>query len=331
MDKMLMPATIELDRIWEDQADFNRLFRRPEEFTFEQRTAETKELVLHLISEADELLRASGAWKFHRRVPVRENKRAVGYELADLFKYVMSVAQVHGITIEEFVQFYWEKSMVVRQRYAQEFVQTLDQPAMVVDIDNVLADYIRGFIVWLGEAKIIPTDVAADFYEHPRYVSARSLGLPEHLYDEAKHLYRISGQHAYIPSMYGAAQFLIRMQQARPDRSIILLTARPIDRYPNLYGETLAWIQQVGLPCHFVWWASDKGEAIRTSGIANHVELAIDDDWTHVEQFGRIGVTTYWLNHSGECNIMETMKMDLLSNVRMVRNFDDILAYEGVS
>ena len=328
VDDILKPAASELRRIWDDQADFNRLFRDPSTFGFEQRTTETKELTLHLFSECDELLRASGAWKLHRRTEALENRRAVGYELADIFKYLMSIAQVQGFTVEDFVQFYWEKSMIVRQRYAQEHVQSLDNPAVVIDIDNVLADYIRSFVTWLANNNYIRHDLCASFVESPRYVDARAIGMLPNHYDEAKHLFRVSGEHANLSMMMNAGWFLQKLLEDQPARSIILLTSRPIERYPNLYGETLRWLTTWGLPYHFVWWAGDKGEAIRTSQIANKVEFAVDDEWQYVEQFARVGVKTYWLNYTGHYDSRQEMMMQYMTNIRMVRSLDEIVKAE---
>lgn len=325
MDDMLKPTSQELLRIWEDQADFNRNFRDPSAYGFAERTAETKELSLHMISEVDELLRASGAWKPHRRVLTLENRRAVGYELADIFKYVISVAQVHGFTAAEFAQFYWEKSMIVRQRYAQEFIQTLDNPAIIVDIDQVLANYIHAFLVWMVDCGYLAPSILAT---PPAYVSAHSLGMAPPLYDEAKHLWRVSGQHATIPVMPGAYDFLAQSVRDHPERSIIVLTARPIDQYPNLYGETLNWLRLNNLPYHFVWWAADKGDAIYSSRIASNVIYAVDDNWTHVEQFAKTGVRTYWLHPGPVTDALQVMKCEAYANIRRVDSLNDIHRWE---
>lgn len=279
--------------IWADQMEFNRNFRDMPAPTFEQRTAETKELVLHLMSECDELLRASGAWKPHRRTPVRENRRHVLMEMADIFKYLISVAQVHGVTEDEFVDAYWEKSMVVRQRYAQEFMCALDHPAIIVDLDNVLVDYIAGFLEWMWRNKFITQERADTLLVNHTYCNAESLGMLPHLYDEVKHLFRVSGEHALLPAMAGAHEFIAWLNK-RSELTVVL-TARPIDRYPNLYGETLQWMKLYDMRADMVWWASDKGEALRTSGIADHVTFAVDDEWKYVEQYQKSGVRCYWL------------------------------------
>lgn len=217
--------------------------------------------------------------------------------------------------------------MIVRQRYSQEFLQTLDGPAVVVDIDNVLADYIRYFTMWMIDKGYVRDELGYAVIKDGLYVNAATLRMSPEQYDEAKHLFRVSGEHAELDIMPGAVEFVNRCV-GDGSRRIILLTSRPIDRYPNLYGETLRWLGTMGIPFNMVWWAGDKGESIRTAGIANRVDFAVDDEWQYVEQFAKVGTTVYWLNRSGQFNAFQAMKMEAMSNIRMVQSFDEIIVRE---
>ena len=314
----------ELQRIWTDQAEFNRYFRRVEGMTFAQRTAETKELTLHLISECDELLRASGAWKPHRQIEVMDNPRAIGLELADIFKYLISIAQIHGFTSHDLIKLYWEKSMVVRQRHSQEFVnRSLDTPAVIVDIDNVLADYITGFIAWLVQHATISGAMAQDILDHPRFVDAASLAMTKNEYRNVLHQFRVSGEHAGLPLMPGARE-LLQLVRAR-HWAIILLTARPIDRYPNLHSETLRWLHTNDLPFEWVWWARDKGEAIRALNPTPYIVWAVDDEFQYVEQIASTGHDVFWLNWKGDVSDRQGAVLSEKDNIIMIRSLQDLL------
>lgn len=309
-----------LNSVWKDQADFNTHFREAPAPTFEQRTADTKELVLHLISECDELLRASGAWKPHRRETVRENPRAVLTELIDIFKYTVSIAQVHGFTVDDFLAMYWEKSMVVRQRYSQEFVQTLDRPFVIVDIDNVLADYIQDFVQWAYNKRWITTEIVVRFRDRPQYVDANSLGVSSSNYEKMKHEYRISGRHADLSLMPGTSEFMAWLK-SKP-WGIILLTARPIDKYPNLYGETLRWVLKHNLPGDFIWWARDKGQFVMEKGVVDQIVFAVDDEEGFAWQLSQQGIVTYHLTTTPHIHAPSP-------TWRPVRLLSDIIALNG--
>lgn len=290
MDKTL------LHQLFKDQLEFQTTMIRDGTYpgaTHEERTARTKEMVLHMFSEADELLRASGAWKFHRNVSVRENREHVKIELIDMFKYWMIVALIQGITPEELVEAYWTKSMVVRQRYTEEWIRTTYEPSVLVDIDNVLADYIAGFLVWAHTQGYIQTK---NFDRlriiRPAYLYAQTMDIDEGLYTEMKHEFRVSQQHRLLPAMPGARDFLSEIRCL--GYQIILLTSRPIHRYPNLYGDTLHWLKLRDLSYDFIWWAQDKGaEAVERLPV-NSIMFAVDDEPQFVDQLNSRGIMTFW-------------------------------------
>lgn len=296
------------ERIWRDQLEFNNQFRENPSSTEALATEETKELVLHLFSECDEVLRASGAWKLHRRQDGRINRRKLQLELADVLKYWMSICQVHGFSLQEMQEAYWEKSMAVRQRYSEEFVKNLRIPSAIVDIDNVLADYIQGFVMWARDQKAIDARTAREFLERPRYVSADSLGIASHKYEKLKHQFRTSRMHAYLPVLPGADALLTAIRGR--GLGIILLTSRPIDRYPNLYSETLVWLNHSALPFDTIWWAANKADLCKTwdytqgdtDGPTRNIVFAIDDEWQYVRQYSEAGIPVYWLTWGTQDN-----------------------------
>lgn len=285
-----------LNQLFKDQLEFQTNMIRDGEYpapTHEERTTRTKEMVLHLFSEADELLRASGAWKFHRNVLVRENREHVKIELIDMFKYWMIIALIQGIKPEELVEAYWTKSMVVRQRYTEEWIRTTYEPSVLVDIDNVLADYMAGFLVWAHTQGHIQTK---NFHRlrlvRPAYLDAQTMDIDEGLYTMMKHEFRVSQQHRLLPLMPGAKEFMSEVRCLGVQ--IILLTSRPIHRYPNLYGDTLHWLKLRNLPYDFIWWAQDKGAEAVERLPANSIMFAVDDEYRFVEQLNSRGIMTFW-------------------------------------
>ena len=309
-----------LHDMWTEQADFNLHFRQLPALTFAARTRETKEITLHLISECASLLDASGTWKEHRRDPTaRENPVRVKIELTDILKYWITLCQIHGFTPEDMMDAFWEKSMVVRQRYSQEFVQALDTPSVVLDLDNVLADYVTGFLTWMHANHFISDAVFKRSITAKRYVDQYALNLPFQLYEEAKHLFRVSDEHARLPVMPGAVEFVKTV--ADQGLVVIILTSRPIDKYPNLFGETLRWLTEHEIPHHMVWWATDKGHAINAANVTPYIRFAVDDEERFVRQFGKLEIPTYWLTQ-------ETQSYASMRSVTPVATLAQILEHE---
>lgn len=289
-----------LQKMFDDQLEFQTstiqdgMYPAP---THEERTARTKEMILHLFSEADELLRASGAWKFHRNVPVRENREHIKMEWVDMFKYLLIVAHIQGFTPEELVEAYWIKSMVVRQRFSEEWIKTVNRPSVLIDIDNVLADYIGGFIGWLmTTGRIGAKEYKRLMDARPSYLTPSLLNVSHKEYEDLKHLFRISTMHRYLHTMPGANTLMESIQDM--GLQIILLTSRPIHRYPNLYGDTLQWLELRALPYDFVWWAQDKGEEVVNRLPTDMIQFAVDDEYQFVDQLRSRDILTFWFRPS---------------------------------
>lgn len=302
-----MAVQFSLQDLWDDQTTFNRLLR-PDPRRYEERTALTKEFTIHMVSEIDELLRACGAWKPHRNLPVAENRAAVNNELADIFKLWMSVCQVWGITPEEALKQVWVKSMVVRQRHAEEWVKTLDKPSVVVDIDNVLADYVLGFVQWATATGKMADDVGKELLTNRPYIDAERMGVSRETWKKIQHEHRVSGAWAHLPVMPDAPRFL---QWCR-DRGfqIILLTSRRITDYPNIQNETVQWLHDYELPYDFLWWAQEKSRAVMSRMNPDFVRFVVDDDITFIRQFEETPIRAYWLaGRADEQRVMTPYKV----------------------
>ena len=77
-----------------------------------------------------------------------------------------------------------------------------------------------------------------------------------------------------------------------------MLTSRPIERYPNIYGETVEWLQNNELVYDFVWWALDKGEKVLSQNIGGRVKFALDDDPKYVARYAELGIPCYHISPS---------------------------------
>lgn len=282
-------------QMWDDQWELNKLFR-PEGPPTDHaaRTALTKEFVLHLFSECDELLRRSGSWRSHRRLTERPNPAALLEELSDIQKFLITVAQVWGFSESDLFNAMMMKSMVVRQRHSEEFVLDLHQASVIVDIDNVLADYVVGFYSWMRMTypHLVPPDIKRNIW-----IDHRTLGLAAREYARIQHEFRISDWHMNLPVMTGAADFLTWCRER--ELLIILLTSRPIAEYPNLYGQTLIWLEHNYLPYNAVWWARDKDQMVLSHENERFIQFAVDDDLRHAITLAAQGILTFWLRPDG--------------------------------
>lgn len=295
----------QLRDVWDDQRAFNLLLRRPP--TSHGECAEqSRDFVLWIEDELHELLRAM-PWKKHRKIQHDWNDPHIHEEAIDAFKLLISLLQLVGIdSLEQLIEVYWRKTAVVKQRYREEWTNKLVGKCVVVDIDHVLCDYVTGLCDWLPAQFEVSDDSAspellsriAALKRIGGYVDASSLGIPQDAWQMIKHDFRVSGQKRHLPVFADALPFLTHLRDAL-GLQIVLLTSRPIDRYPNIFTDTIFWLNENRLPYDFVWWATDKAERIaQVQDLKDHVVFAVDDDMRYVSQFAKAGIPTYWLQRN---------------------------------
>lgn len=282
---------VDLKDVWSEQSDFDKLFRDSPQ-SFSQKSDVTQHLVLCIMSELNEIL-DTVQWKHHRKTDIRPNPRQTLAECIDVFKYLVSIAQVWGFSEKDFFEVFWKKSMVVRQRYSEEWVKSLRGKSAIIDIDGVLCDYRTGFLDWLSGNRSDLSDyiVKLKSDEYHYIITRKDFNLSIKEWQDIKHGFRISGAKEYLPVYPDAKDFMKGLKDN--GISTVLLTSRPIDRYPNLYGDTVSWLNRNGLPHDVVWWAYDKADKALEK-LSNPV-FAVDDDPSHINKFADAGIQTFWI------------------------------------
>lgn len=313
-------AIAELSRLFEEQRSFDSQFRNPTPPTYEERTDLTKGIVLHLVHQASRLLESCGAWKLHRRDASLENKARIQLDLADLFKLTIMLANAWGVTPEEFLNAAWEKSMIVRQKHAEDWIHTLKGPVALIDIDNVLADYSWEMVEFLKRKGVVSADRGEKILAECDIVTAESLRLDPDRWSALKHEFRVDGWKRRLRVVPMASEFLSWCKTQ--GLTIVLLTARPIGEYPNIYNDTLSWLRLHNMTFDYIWWADQKTERIPIELIPQ-IAFAVDDDTRHVTNYVNAGIRTYWFQWRATFDV--TVSNPLL---RHVRSFHEIVAFE---
>lgn len=246
MDRYYYPKTqVEelLQKLWERQRHYNQeLENLCPDRTNPSRWTEV--LLLGLISEAEEVLREIG-WKRHRgnsskrKIP-RQN---LAYELADLTKYVLSLWQVWGFNVDDMLLESLRKSYVMEMRLRQEFSELPQKGTrvLVTDLDGTLADLRYSLWEFLRERGIVDevlpatTSLNADV----------DLGIDYRTFQDLKEKFIEEGRYANLMPFAPACQ---AVELAIADGVyVIAVTARPADRYPRLWLETMSWLEDQGL------------------------------------------------------------------------------------
>ncbi len=246
----------DIKRIWKVQQFFNnKVFPKPKNLKDKQSL--TKEFILHLISESDEVLREIN-WKFHRGNKKKINKDKLLEELIDVFKYNLSIMQFWDISPSEFYQKFLDKSEIVEQRFIQEKKLNLldDKKILCIDIDGVIADYPRSFINFI-ESKI-NKKVIINFTEYKLYdIIQKATGLSKKKIEKLKHEYRITGYKRSISLIKDAKKYINLLAK---EYTIVLLSARPYEKYPRIFSDTIFWLKKNRIKYNAILWDVKKEE-----------------------------------------------------------------------
>lgn len=230
-----------LERLWAEQKAYNeRLFAQDK-----QRNPDywTEKYLLGLISEVNEIL-SDINWKRHQRRTEETNLYNLRYELADVFKYLMSLCQIWDISLYELLQASEEKTEYLEQRWRQEFEEIpIDRPILITDIDGTLGDWRAAFIKWCESSNIPPlmddpvtsllldTDLAMRYSEY---------------YILKEEFEKGGGYRTILP--YHDAVSTMQALKAECDVYIIAHTARPQTRYHRIWYDTWTWLKDNAFP-----------------------------------------------------------------------------------
>jgi len=250
----------ELNKIWKRQKDFNELLKNKAN-TIEEKEALTKEFILHLITEATELLNEIN-WKMHREKvynkynPIKESR--LKDEIIDIFKYWLSIAQFWNMSPKEFISEFNRKSEVVEQRYKQEKQLNLlkDKKIIGLDLDGCIADYPKSYynFIFKKTGKRIKDDGTYNIFKNVSDV------LGEERAKQLKREYRESGEKRFIKTINNPDEFTKNLKEK--GYKIIILSARPYKEYSRVFADTIEWLKKKNILCDAIIFDENKEEKI---------------------------------------------------------------------
>lgn len=150
---------------------------------------------------------------------------------------------------------------------------------VLVDIDNVLADYGGDFLRWATNGQINPS---------PNDLTSLHLNdilcLDEDDYAALKHEWRSSGMKrkmALLPGGHGALRRLSQWYK------VVLISSRPADKYENIVADTLRWLISCGLDEYVdeTIFTYDKFEFVQENFEKGEVVAIFDDDPKNLIKF----------------------------------------------
>jgi uncharacterized HAD superfamily protein len=277
----------------ERQASFQRLVYGPiNHMEDSERTDITKDLLLHLMSEMNELLREL-TWKAKRRETSHFVRSNVLEEIVDMLKFVMSIAIIWGFTPEAIFTAFIDKSEVVDQRYRQEYplydIIKSGAKVVVLDIDGVLSDWPYCFYKFIAESHYGDWRAMADgSINEGTQNPFDALPVDPITIRRWKDEYRQSGYKRKLDTIPGAVAFTHKLWAQ--GYKIVLVTARPYHQYSRIFSDTLYWLSENEFRYDAIMWAENKEERVMEEFDPEQVELFVDDNPTNVDRVKACGI-----------------------------------------
>ena len=272
---------------WGIQEDFQkRAVPGFEEMDISARIALSKDYLLSLISETDEVLDALGMWKQHSSLKNNTVRSQIAEEAVDIFKFLVNILVTWDISSADFERAFFGKTMVVEQRFNQEEVlKDHSRRFVVVDLDGVLGDHRRHLITYYNQ--VFKTDLpVSDVLLSPL------VGRDE--YFDCRGRYIEEGMFREIKEFPESIDFLRSLKKA--GYTIVIVSSRPYHKYKRIFVDTLLWLKDKGMPFDVVVWGDDKGAVVHKLGISP--EWFVDDEIERAMEIVSRGFKCYLLNKS---------------------------------
>jgi len=267
-----------LEQFWKIQRDFqNSVFPNFENLTLKEKVSLTKEMILGITSEFDELLEATGTWKTHRIKGDYPKVSGITEELVDISKFLINIALIWNISPQMFIKKWFEKTVVNKYKFLQErrLKEIRDKPVVVFDLDGVLNSYPVEWIEYVNQN--LGT-------EYKTLDSLKTSVLPETYY-KLKETFREEGGHLNFKSIPEIMELieLLRLKEIK----IVILSSRPVWRYKRYYADTLTWLKKNKISFDAILWDREKG--LRTFKEFSHVICFIEDELNFANEASRYG------------------------------------------
>lgn len=272
----------ELDEIFAHQLEFQKkIFPNFEKLSVKEKRDLTKEFLLHMMTEVDELLGNVGEWKTHRFGNKPPIKSGITEELVDIINFIVNIALTWGIDPREVMQKFREKVIINEHKFLQDrkIDELRDKPVAVFDVDGVLNDYPEKFVGFVNEKKNASFQMV-DYLNLPRII-------PKVEYEKLKLEFREAMELAYSGKE--------ELEKIKTNGiSIILLTARPVAEHKKLYTDMIVSLAENGIPFDAV--IADKEKGFRMMKDFKNLLFYVDDEPEFVKDSTSYGIRTYLLN-----------------------------------
>ena len=189
-----------------------------------------------------------------------------------------------NITSEEIEKAFVAKDSYLNARYKIKNNPWRGQPVVIVDMDDVLVDFRRGFADWLNLNYGIDVDTESEEYYFITALEKVEVN-PEEIFQR----FVSSGGFRSLSPVAGAATFIKSLKSA--GYWVQILTARPDEDLRCMY-DTYQWLEEHEIDYDDIAFSTEKFRWCAKSKYydSKSIAFAIDDSPKHAEDYAKHGV-----------------------------------------
>ena len=281
-----MRTLTKIKDLFSSQKEFNDLFYDLSSLTDIEKEEITKSLSLALHSEVSSLISAIN-FKDHRHNRKEIDKTRILFESVDSFRYLLAILNIWEISSDEFLNAFEDKNTFLNLRYEHGKRAWNGQPVVIVDMDDVIADFRSNFSSWVENKYNIEIDVESPEYYFINDLTRHDIN-PEGVFLE----FVSQGGFRTLTIVPGANQFLQKLRDE--GYWIQLLTARPSDNIRCFY-DTYGWLKDNDIVFDRLSFSSEKFRWCANSEYydSDSIKFAIDDSPKHATEYVKHGIKCY--------------------------------------
>ena len=272
-----------LDKLFEIQKQFSELFRPKEELSVQERERLTQEFALALHSEVSAIVREIN-FKSHEQKRKQIVENSILFEAVDVFRYLLAILNLWGFSAEDFAQAFDDKENYLQVKYVKNAQKWQGQPVILVDADDVIVEFRKGYSEYLNAMEGIDVDVNSKEYYFTNGIP-KDLYNPEQLFQDFIDQRRLRDLEPITPTIQAINDLYDQGYW------IQILTARP-DWNKTCQYDTYTWLENSGLKFHKIDFSPEKMIWAANSEYydSESIVCAVDDSSKHTMEYAKHGI-----------------------------------------
>lgn len=208
------------------------------------------------------------------------------FSSVDVFRYIMSMLNIWNVDPELVSNAYTEKDLYLDIDYRLKQNKWEGQPVVIVDIDDVIADFRKTFSLFLKDEYNIIADVESEQYYFVNEIIETGKYNPEKVFERFVELRKFK----FLDLCEDVREYLSTLREN--GYWIQLLTARPKENLKIFY-DTYFWLNSANIPFDRIDFSPEKLRWCMNSQYYNSgaIKFAIDDSPKHALEYAEHGIS----------------------------------------